>query len=330
MDLSKPPFASDQVLFVRCETWREFLERYANDIAGGAMFVATERRPAALSVLDVHLQLPEATEIILRARVVQVAAAEQASAQGTPPGVGLELLDMDAERRRQIYQLIEFARWQGATNDPNASFARTLLEISPSLRPAEIGQRLSMLPGAGPRSGDSSSGMKRVSIDSSSAMKKVSGDSSSAMKKVSGDGSSSTKRVSDGSSTSVSNSGFRAVNVAADAPATPAATPPKPTDQAKLKLALTEFAHKHYEAALRITRDMLENNPGDPQALRWQHMCNARSALARNDAAAAADHYEQALAYDQENREAREFVRNIRRDKKLKSLPFGRYFTKKK
>jgi Tfp pilus assembly protein PilF len=116
----------------------------------------------------------------------------------------------------------------------------------------------------------------------------------------------------------------------AGAPATPAAAAPKPTDQAKLKLALTELAHKHYEAALRITHEMLEDNPGDPQALRWQHMCNARSALARNDAIAAADHYEQALAYGEDNREARLFVQHIRRDKKLNSLPFGRYFTKKK
>jgi uncharacterized protein (TIGR02266 family) len=316
MDLSKPPSAPDQVLFVRCETWREFVERYAHDIGGGAMFVATERPPTVLTMLDLRLQLPEATEIILRARVVQVVAADKASAHGTPPGVGLELLEMDAERRRQIYQLIEFARWQGATNDPNASFVRTLLEISPSLPPAEIGHRLSLMPAAGARSSDSTSGMKRVPSDSTSGMKRVSSDSTSGMKKVSA-----------GLSTSISNSSFRAANVAA-APTTP--TAPKPTDQAKLKLALTEFAHKHYEAALRITRDMLDDNPGDPQALRWQHMCNARSALARNDAAAAADHYEQALAYGEDNREAREFMRNIRRDKKLNSLPFGRYFTKKK
>jgi hypothetical protein len=93
---------------------------------------------------------------------------------------------------------------------------------------------------------------------------------------------------------------------------------------------LTNFAHKHYDAALRVTREMLQANPGDPQVLRWQSMCNARLALARNDDTGAVEHYEQALQYGEDNREAREFVRNHQREKKLNSLPFGRYFTKKK
>ncbi|HEX4355824.1 MAG TPA: hypothetical protein VHZ95_23010, partial [Polyangiales bacterium] len=106
--------------------------------------------------------------------------------------------------------------------------------------------------------------------------------------------------------------------------------PPKPTDPIKLKVLITEFAHKRYEIALRHVREMLEDNPADPQALRWQHMCNARLAITRNDSIVAADQYEMALAYDEDNREAREYVRTHRRDKKLNSIPFGRYFTKKK
>ena len=402
MDPSKPSSVPDPQLLVRCETWREFVEQYANDVSSGGMFVATDMQPEALSTLDVHLQLPEATEIVLRARIVHVLSAEHASMQGKAQGVGLELLDLDAERKRQLYQLIEFARWQGASNDPNASFARTLLEISTSMPPAEVGQRLSLLPGAGPRPGDSSSSLQRTSISSSNLKRtsistsqlersdasssnvkaarvgsgtpeqtgsgsdhpgqtgmsssnlkatstsaaniKRSGDSARLPRRgdsvkitaLSAESSSATKaqasdakRPSDAAeprAASVSNTNLKAAN---DVVAPPA-TPPKPTDQVKLKLALTEFAHKHYEAALRTTREMLESNPGDPQALRWQHMCHARLALARNDALAAADQYEQALAYDEDNREAREFVRNTRRDKKLNSLPFGRYFTKKK
>jgi Tfp pilus assembly protein PilZ len=373
MDPSKPSSTSEQVLLARCETWREFVERYANDIGSGGMFVETELSPEALSTLEVRLQLPETADIVMRGRVVHVLSPAQASLQGKASGVGLELLDMDAERKKQIQLLIEFARQQGLSNDPNASFARTLLEISAPLAAAEVGHRLSQLPGAGPRSGDSSSGIKPTS-SSSSSTKQTSGGkptaASSTTLKVTGVSSDTLKRTSDSASAmkrgdsaniaprtaessteikaqaagagppkradsqdlsearaaSVSNTNLKAANDPNAAPV----SPPKPTDKVKLKLALTEFAHKHYEAALRITREMLESNPGDPQALRWQHMCHARLALMRNDTTGAVDHYDAALSYDEDNREAREYVRNIRRDKKLNSLPFGRYFTKKK
>jgi hypothetical protein len=299
---------------VRCDSWREFVEHYAGDIARGGLFVATDETPAVLSLLDVILQLPEPTEIVLRTRVVQVLASEIAAQQGKPPGIGLELLEMDPERKRQISQLIEFARWQGATNDPNASFARTLLELSPSLPPAEVGYRLSLLPGPGARPGSS---------DGLAAVRKV--------------GESGSRQAVEPAKTG-SRQSMRAVAPSAQPISQPPAAagmrssqpPPKGTDPIKLKVVLTDFAHKHYEAALRTTRQMLEANPGDPHALRWQYMCNARLALTRKDNDTAADNYEQVLLYDEDNREARDFVKNHRREKKLHSLPFGRYFVKKK
>jgi hypothetical protein len=106
--------------------------------------------------------------------------------------------------------------------------------------------------------------------------------------------------------------------------------PPRPTDKAKLKLALTHVAHKHYEAAIRVTREMLDENPGDPTATQWQALSCARLALQRDDDDAAFTYYEQILGIDPEHREARDFVRTHQRDKKLNSLPFGRYFTNKK
>ena len=135
---------SDPQLLVHCETWLEFIERYASDLRTGGLYVATDDPPPVLTALDVRLQLPEATELLLRARVVQVLSDEQARAVGKARGVGLELADMDPDRKRQIAQLLEFARWQGEQNDPNASFTRMLLEMSPSLPAAEVGCRLSL------------------------------------------------------------------------------------------------------------------------------------------------------------------------------------------
>jgi hypothetical protein len=64
--------------------------------------------------------------------------------------------------------------------------------------------------------------------------------------------------------------------------------------------------------------------------LKWQAICFARMAIARGDATNAAEQYVRALHYDENNREAREYVRAYQRDRKLSSLPFGRYFLKKK
>jgi uncharacterized protein (TIGR02266 family) len=326
MERNKPATAADSVLLVRCESWREFAEHYAQDIGNGGMFVATEHKPAPLSTLEIRVQLPEATEIVLRARVVQVVDAAAAAALSKPAGIGVELLDVDSERKKQIYQLVEFARWQGATNDPQASFARTLLEMSASLPPAEIGHRLSLMPAPSARPSDAANSMRR-SQDAGSGRASDSSASHRVAHGVSPSSKAPHERArASARATSTSDTRLKSTHPAAPVPQAPA----KPTDAVKLKLLLTEFAHKQYDAALRTTRQMLESNPGDPAALRWQHMCNARLALARSDPQTAATHYEQALQYDDDNREAREFVRTVRRDQKLNSLPFGRYFTKKK
>jgi hypothetical protein len=337
MDPSKP--ASPDELLVSCETWREFVELYASDIVTGRLFVGMQTPPPVLSVFELRLRLPEATEVLLRVRVVQVVGDVQAAALGKPRGVGLEIVDMDAERKRQIYQLVEFARWQGATDDPNVSFSRTLLELSPALPPAEVGYRLSLMPAQFSRGSDTPlAGGAQNRASAAAKRGGQSADSPAPARNHSG-GVQSAKATTVAPEGSIKPAGTRAARgsapaaeaavPAADAVSKPA-TPPKPSDPIKLKLVLTNFAHKHYDAALRVTQEMLASNPGDPQALRWQHMSNARLALGRDDQEAAADQYEQALQYADDNREAREFVRNYRRDKKLNSIPFGRYFTKKK
>lgn len=393
---------------VRCETWREFAERYADDIASGGLYLGLASPPELLSLVEVVLQLPEAVEIALRARVVQVLSSEQAANIGKQPGVGLELLDIDAERKRQVMQLIEFARWQGSSNDPRASFARTLLELSPSMAPAEVGHRLSMLPGApagrsdsrpvmpaqtaparapsgpvNPRAEAAAAALRRsltppggraavrdssvppgmrtssmpparrsslppqptaagrtsnVALPAMSARSTASMPAAAPKSSRSG---TSLPAVSARSNTSIpaaapkpgrSGASLPAAANSGDRPsrAPEPQLPPKPTDKVKLKLALTHVAHKHYEEAIRVTREMLESNPGDPEAMQWQALACARLALQRSDDDAAFTYYEQILRIDPEQREAREFVRTHQRDKKLNSIPFGRYFTTKK
>lgn len=341
-DQGTPP-AAQPLLRVRCASWREFAESYADDIASGGMYVASAAAFDLLSTIDVIMQLPEATEINLRARVVHVLGPEQASQQGKRPGLGLELIDVDPERKRQIVQLIEFARWQGASDDPKTSFARTLLELSPSLPPKELGRRLSQLPGPNvpnlpPRRGESrpiTPANPTPSPWPSSAVRaarSLTPPSSRPPERLSSRPPQAGTPEATARPRRQSSQNMPGVNVAQPSSSVSQSlpTPAKPTDQAKLKLVLSNFAHKHFEAALAVTREMLEQNPGDPQALRWQALCNARIALLRKEEAQACSFYEQVLMYDPDHREAREFVRTHQRDKKLSSLPFGRYFTKKK
>jgi hypothetical protein len=390
------PAAVAPRIAVRCESWREFAERYADDIASGGMYLSHASPPAVLSLVEVVLQLPEATEIALRARVVQVLSADQAASMGKPPGMGLELLDIDAERKRQVMQLIEFARWQGASGDPKSSFARTLLEVSPSMPAAEVGYRLSMLPEAPKGRSDSRPSIPaqtvptrapsgpipqraeaaaaalrrsltppggRNAVRESSAPRRPDSAApdvrpssmppvrSSRPPQPAAAGGRASKVSLPAAKTSHSSGSLPAVSTAGTPPArarrvssaslpaanggerpsrVPDAPPPKPTDKRKLKAVLTHVAHKHYEEAIRATREMLDDNPGDPEAMLWQALSCARLALQREDDDAALTYYEQIMRIDPEHREAREFVRTHQRDKKLNSIPFGRYFTTKK
>src|SRR5262245_35772319 len=135
-------YPSDQPLLVRCDSWNDFVELYATDIGQGGLFIATDEPPPIMSIIELKMQLPEATTIPLSARVVHVIEKDQAGGEGRVAGVGVEFVDLDAERKRQIFHLLEFARWQGATGDPNASFARTMSEMSQSIPPKAIADSL--------------------------------------------------------------------------------------------------------------------------------------------------------------------------------------------
>jgi hypothetical protein len=339
-------------LDVTCRSWREFAELYANDIASGGMYVPNAAPQPLLSCLDVRLLLPEATEIVFAARVVQVVSVAQAEALGKAPGIALELIDLDEERKRQIVTLVEFARWQGSSDDPRTSFARTLLELSPSLPPREVALRLSrasQLPGGPPGAQGASEPRELRARPQSGPLRSpsVRGASQQIAIGTQPEPTSVTtplpteqpaKRARRDSQVTQP---IDLTAIAAASAAPPAgmpearntlipAKPAKPTDARLLKIVLTSIAHKRYEEGVRVTQEMLAANPGDPQALRWQATCQARLAIGRNEPIVACKHYEQVLVSDPENREAREFVRSHTRDQKLNSLPFGRYFTKKK
>jgi uncharacterized protein (TIGR02266 family) len=390
--------AANSPLRLRCESWQDFVKTYAADLSRGGMFIQTDTAPELLSSLELRLELPDGAVIALTARVVHAVTPQQAARSSQVAGIGVEFVHIDAEQKRQVQQLIDFARSQGERADPTASFTRTLLENTPSLPAQTVGERLSLLPtpsGAPRRSASrtnlaavqvsderepSQSGQMRVarrgpsaSIDPALFNNRVHIEAApgrSPSGQIPAQGKSVPARPPSGP-LSADAARARSSKPAARRPSAPldpealrshsrqpaaraptgpiapvqqsdapgangpspsgqAPAQPGPTDLNRLKLVLNSLAHKHYDDAARLAREMLADNPGDPQVLKWQAVCFARMALTRNDIRAAAEQYEKVLQYEDNNREARDFVRTFQREQKLNALPFGRYFVKKK
>lgn len=457
-------YPSHRPLLIRCATWTEFVETYASDICRGGMFIRSDETPEVLSSVELKLLLPDGLEVAVTARVVHVVTSEQAEQFGRVAGMGVEFVHVDAEQKRQILQLVEFARTQGDGADPNANFNRALFESSQSISVRDVAARLSMMPGtpgeapaaARPKSqvnmpavqvndnaerpdpsqvavrarpastqldprlfgrpatqpvggatsrssatnpivrtptqplagatGRSSAtnpivrtptqplaGATGRSSATNPIVRSPTGPLTSASSRSSmsqpivraptgpltaaggRQQSSPIVRTPTGPLNPTSGHPSQAADRAASgpisgSPGSPSGNPQpgenpsgpplspsgqplppaKPTDVNRLKLVLNQLNHKHFEDAARMAREMLIDNPGDPQVLKVQHICFARMAIARNDPATAAEQYDKALRYEENNREAREFVKNYMRERKLNSLPFGRYFVKKK
>jgi hypothetical protein len=307
------------VIALQCSSWHSFAEKYVDDLAHGALCLAHPEPLPLLSTLSVQLSLPDSVDITLCARVVQVLTGAHAEQLGSAYALALEIQELQGESKRQLAQLVEFARSQRDGDDEQTSFARTMLERTPSLPPRELALRLSQIPA------QPSAAMKR----SLAAPPELQASNSSgyrhaaAARRLHSDDTtrpispSRTMRAIRGKGTDLSNPPQRA----SEAPA---------PDPQKLKELLSSVARKHYDAALRITNELLEANPADRQVQRWRALCYARIALSRDDKALAAQAYATMLELEPSDREARDFLKHHERTKKLESLPFGRFFTKKK
>jgi len=329
-------YASPHGLLVRCETWGEFVERYASDISQGGMYIVTDQAPEILSEVDVVLQLPEGHEIQLRASVVHVLDVERAKIDGRSPGVGVQFIDLDAPRKAQIHQLVEYARWEGSTG--SASLASRLFEVSVSLPPSKIMEALpvdvrSAPPGASRRPGSSPSA---VPTQSAATPPPAAAPSSNRARAASGRPRSQVSKAPTpvpGSvvPSSTSSSSTPASDASGERPAQEPVPqqPSLPLDLEKLKLGMTHLVHKRFDQALAVFGELARDSHADPQPHTWLALTHARIKLRDNDEAAAVEHYRRVLTFDESHHEARRFVREYHAKRRLTSLPFGRYFVKK-
>jgi uncharacterized protein (TIGR02266 family) len=338
--VSEPPrrdkrIASTRGLLVRCDSWREFVQHYATDISQGGMFIVTDDPPEMLSEIHVQMSLPEGHDVLLRCQVVHVLDAAQAERDGRPAGIGVQFLELDAVRKAQIHQLVEFARWEGATGRPQASLASRMFEAAASLPPAKLKDAISDAPHT-----------PTTRAPTSSAPSKAPGPSSVPAKPRSSrvpadDVARATDRPRSTSSTSFKPPTIPAPSVSSTPPASeeppsaatsapaPTHTTGKPLDTEKLKVGMSHLAHKRFMEAIQVFSELSTESPQDPQPVLWRALTRARLKLKDKDEDGAAEHYAQVLAIDESNHEARKFAREHGQKKRLSALPFGRYFLKK-
>jgi tetratricopeptide (TPR) repeat protein len=118
-------------LEVRCESWDEFAAVYANDISLGGIYIETDERPELMSTVEIKLLLPEGHEVRFKANVVHLPSAEEAEKEGRAEGVGLEFRNLEAMMKKQLWHLVEYAKWEAGA--PGArSYAAALMEFAES------------------------------------------------------------------------------------------------------------------------------------------------------------------------------------------------------
>jgi uncharacterized protein (TIGR02266 family) len=137
--MTEPPrrdkrYAASHELLVRCESWQDFVQLYASDVSQGGMFIVSETPLPLFTEIQVQLRLPEGHDIVLKASVVHVIDAAQAARDNARPGVGVHFIDLDRTQKLQLQQLIDFARWEGASGQPSATFASRMFQHSHSVQ----------------------------------------------------------------------------------------------------------------------------------------------------------------------------------------------------
>lgn len=113
---------------VRYATIDQLVVAYCSDLSKGGMFLSTDQFLPLNAVLRLHLVLPEGSaEIPVICRVAYLRGMEEATAQGKPPGMGVEFLDLDQD----CLQLIESFINERIQSDANqSSLAPTVRRLS--------------------------------------------------------------------------------------------------------------------------------------------------------------------------------------------------------
>ena len=107
-DAASPAPASAPVWTVRFATARQFVQVFDRDLVHGGLFIATHQpaRVQEVVTVEIHLPLPDAPPVRLRARVVQRFDPGATGGPNLLAGMGVELLEPVGERLRPVADLL--------------------------------------------------------------------------------------------------------------------------------------------------------------------------------------------------------------------------------
>jgi len=83
---------------------------YAKDISRGGLFISSNNPVPVGTTLRIRVDLPGGHNLMLAARVAHVLSLDRCVVEGMTPGMGVQFLDLDNKKLRQIEALMEIAR----------------------------------------------------------------------------------------------------------------------------------------------------------------------------------------------------------------------------
>ena len=127
---------------VRYRTVGDLVDALTQDLSRGGTFIRTRRFLPVNAVVRVSLELPDGGgDVALTCRVAFVREAEEAQAQQKPPGMGLEFLDLDADRLAQLTEALTAQSQQRQDATARRRLDVVIVDDDPSFR-APIAQAL--------------------------------------------------------------------------------------------------------------------------------------------------------------------------------------------
>ncbi len=140
-DRRLPRFVARDRVSLRVEKSKDLEELWTRDISHGGMFVVTDTPPERGTRTTVMLETPVGA-VEIKAEVVHVVSTETARSTGATPGVGLEFIDLDKERRESIRQYIESVLAGGAIDEtPIATMDLPRMDDGPKVERREPRRR---------------------------------------------------------------------------------------------------------------------------------------------------------------------------------------------
>jgi actin-like ATPase involved in cell morphogenesis/Tfp pilus assembly protein PilZ len=112
-----PRFDVDWRVKLRCPDWRAAQRVAASNVSRGGLFISTSKPPVLDSQVELLVELPDGTSLLLHGRCVHIRTPEQSLKDGRSPGFGIK---MDANHATDLMLLEEVARASAPAPRPAA------------------------------------------------------------------------------------------------------------------------------------------------------------------------------------------------------------------